>query len=68
MVGYYTDVRGIEGVDWRLVVLEPSTVTQADTMQAVAPTMLVLLIGAVVAVVCRRCSSSRRLVRPLEDA
>jgi serine phosphatase RsbU (regulator of sigma subunit)/methyl-accepting chemotaxis protein len=64
MVGYYTDVRGIEGVEWRLVVLEPSTVTQADTVQAVAPTIFVLLIGAVVAV-ASALIVARRLVRPL---
>jgi hypothetical protein len=64
MLGYYTDVRGIEGVEWRLVVLEPSTVMQADTIQAVAPTILVLIIGAVVAV-ASAVILGRRLVRPL---
>jgi phosphoserine phosphatase RsbU/P len=65
MVGYYVDVRGIEGVEWRLVAMEPDTATQADTIQAVAPTLLVLLIGAGVAVTAA-VLVSRRLVRPLK--
>jgi serine phosphatase RsbU (regulator of sigma subunit)/HAMP domain-containing protein len=65
MVGYYVDVRGIEGVDWRLVALESDTATRADTIQAVAPTLLILLIGACVAVTAA-VLVSRRLVRPLK--
>lgn len=65
MVGFYIDVQGIEGVEWRLVVLEPDTATQADTIQAIAPTMLVLLIAAAVAVAAAMIVS-RRLVRPLK--
>ena len=64
MVGYYTDIRGIEGIDWRLAVLEPSSQMQTDTIQAVAPTILVLLIGALVAV-ASAVLVSQRLVRPL---
>jgi len=64
MVGHYIDMRGVEGVDWRLTVLEPSIVVQADTLRAVAPAILVLLLGAAAAVVAA-FMVSRRLVQPL---
>lgn len=64
MVGYYTDMRGVEGIEWRLAVLEPSTAGQVDTIRAVAPSILVLLLGAAAAVVAAFIVS-RRLVQPL---
>lgn len=64
MVGHYADIRGIEGVQWRLAVLEPSSQTNNDTFNAVAPTILVLLVGAFVAV-ASAVLVSQRLVRPL---
>jgi len=63
--GYFADIRGIEGIDWRVAVLEPSTLVVSDTVQDVAPTILVLLIGGVFGVAAALIVS-RRLVRPLK--
>jgi serine phosphatase RsbU (regulator of sigma subunit)/HAMP domain-containing protein len=65
MLGYYSDVRGIQGIAWRVAVLEPSTRVATDTAQAVAPTILVLLLGGVFGVAAALLVS-QRLVRPLK--
>ncbi len=62
--GYYTDVRAIEGLLWRVVVLEPSSTVASDTAVAVIPWITVLLIGAM-ALVAAAWMTTRRLVQPL---
>ena len=64
LAGLYADVQGIEGVAWRLAVLEPTSKAFADTTRAVTPSILVLLVGGVVAVFAALVMS-RRLVEPL---
>jgi serine phosphatase RsbU (regulator of sigma subunit)/HAMP domain-containing protein len=63
--GYYADVRGIEGIDWRVAVLEPSTLVMSDSIQAVAPTILVLMLGGLLGIAAALVVS-RRLVGPLK--
>ena len=65
MSGSYAIVRGIEGINWRVAVFEPDSRAVGDTAQAVAPVILVLLIGGVVGVTAALVVS-RRLVRPLK--
>lgn len=64
LTGYYADLQGIEGANWRLLVLEPSTIVVEDTAIAVAPSMGILLVGAVVAVLAAWLLA-RRMVEPL---
>ena len=64
LAGLYSDVQGIEGVAWRIAVLEPTTEVYAETGQAVTPSILVLLLGGVVAVFAAWLMS-HRLVQPL---
>jgi hypothetical protein len=49
LTGYYTDLQGIEGVSWRVAVLEPDSRSLAEAALAVTPSILVILIGGVVA-------------------
>jgi serine phosphatase RsbU (regulator of sigma subunit)/HAMP domain-containing protein len=62
--GLYADLQGIEGVSWRIAVLEPMSKGFADAATAVTPSILVILIGGVVAVFAALIMS-RRLVEPL---
>lgn len=63
--GYFSDVRGLEGIAWRVAVLEPSSLVMSETMQAVAPTILVLVLGGIFGV-SAALLLSQRLVRPLK--
>jgi serine phosphatase RsbU (regulator of sigma subunit)/HAMP domain-containing protein len=63
--GFFADVRGLEGLDWRVAVLEPSSMVVSDTVQNVAPTIIVLLVGGFIGVAAALIIS-RRLVRPLK--
>ena len=65
LVGYFTDVRGVEGVRWRIAVLEPNSVMATDTAQLIAPILLVLIVGAAIGVGAALLVA-RRLVRPLK--
>jgi len=62
--GLYTDVQGIEGIAWRIAVLEPSSVLLKDAAIAVMPSVLVLLIAGGFAVFAAWIVA-RRLVEPL---
>ena len=64
LTGLYHDVQGIEGVAWRIVVLEPASITFTDAVNAVTPSIAVILIGGLVAVFAA-VVMSRRLVEPL---
>lgn len=62
--GHYADIQGIEGVGWRLLILEPANMVVKDTASAVAPSIGILVLGGAVAVLAAWALSSR-LVRPL---
>ena len=66
LVGYYSDVSGIEGIGWRVGVIEPASRVAGDTFIAVAPIMGVLALGGIVAVLAS-LFISRQLVRPLRQ-
>jgi len=66
LMGHYKDVRGLEGINLRLVVLEPRFVGIIETGSAVAPSMLVLIVGGITALLAAWLISSR-LVAPLRD-
>ena len=66
LVGYYSDVSGIEGIGWRVGVIEPTSRVAGDTFIAVAPIMGVLALGGIVAVLAS-LFISRQLVRPLRQ-
>ncbi len=66
LTGHFKDVRGVEGVNLRLVILEPRFVGIIETAGAVAPSMLVLIVGGVTALLAAWLISSR-LVAPLRD-
>ena len=64
LTGVYADLQGVEGIDWRVVVLEPASMVIGDTALAVTPSILVLLLGGGVAVFAAWVMS-QRLVAPL---
>ncbi len=64
LAGLYADVQGIEGVAWRIAVLEPTAEAYTETALAVTPSILVLVVGGIVAVFAAWLMS-RRLVEPL---
>ncbi len=66
MTGHYADLGGIPGVDWRVVITEPAGVAVRDTLRAVTPAVLVLVIGGS-AVILALWGMSRRLARPLRE-
>lgn len=66
MSGLYAELRGQEQLPWRLVVLEPVDLNFRETMRAVAPPVLVLLVGGAIGLVAA-WSVSARLVRPLRE-
>lgn len=63
-VGHYNDIEGINGIAWRLVALEPAGAAATDTMITVTPSIIVLLIGGVFALVAAWLIATR-LVEPL---
>ena len=65
MSGSFAVVRGIEGINWRVAVIEPDSRAVGDTLQAVTPVILVLLMCGIVGVAASLVVS-RRLVRPLK--
>lgn len=64
--GYYNDVEGAGGLDWRIVSVKPIALDVADTLRAVAPSLGVLVLGGIVGVVAA-WGMSVRLVRPLKE-
>lgn len=62
--GYYNAVKGIEGIRWRIAVLESDFAGATDVARAVAPSMLVLSLGGIVAMLAA-WFISHRLVEPL---
>ena len=64
MRGYYNTVEGIPGIDWRVVVLQSNLAGVTDAVRAVAPSVLVLGLGGLVALVAA-WFISLRLVEPL---
>jgi serine phosphatase RsbU (regulator of sigma subunit)/HAMP domain-containing protein len=66
LVGYYSDIGGIEGIGWRLGIIEPASRVAGDTFIAVAPIMGVLALGGLVAVTAALLVA-RQLVTPLRE-
>ncbi len=66
LIGRYKDVQGVEGINLRLVILEPRFTGIIETARAVAPSMLVLIVGGITALLAAWLISSR-LVAPLRD-
>jgi len=66
LTGHYNDVQGVEGIQLRLVILEPRFVGFIETAGAVTPSMLVLVVGGITALLAAWLISSR-LVAPLRD-
>jgi serine phosphatase RsbU (regulator of sigma subunit)/HAMP domain-containing protein len=64
--GHYSDVTGINGVSWRLVVVEPVSAVVRGTFAAMWPTLLVVALGGIAALLMAWLVT-RRLVRPLRD-
>lgn len=66
MQGHYTDLQGFPGVEWRVVIAESSGIAVQDTLRAVWPSLLILVIGGSGALVALM-GVSRRLARPLRE-
>ena len=64
--GRYDDIQSVEGVTWRIIVLESANAIFRDTLGAVTPYIVVLTFGGLVAVVSA-WGISQRLVRPLRE-
>jgi serine phosphatase RsbU (regulator of sigma subunit)/HAMP domain-containing protein len=64
--GHYTDLQGLPGVNWRVVIVEPAGIAVQETLRAVAPSIAVLSLGVLVALAASWVMS-RRLVRPLHE-
>ena len=61
--GRYDDIQSVEGVAWRIVVLESANAIFSDTLSAVAPYVAVLTFGGLVAVVAAWGMSQRLVSR-----
>ena len=70
LTGHFKDVGGVEGINLRLVILEPRFVGITETAKAVAPSILVLVVGGITALLAAWLISSRLVapLRELEDA
>lgn len=66
MEGQYNDIQGVEGVTWRVMIVEPAEVAVEDTLRAVTPSLVVLLIAGAFGILAAWIMS-QRLVRPLRD-
>jgi serine phosphatase RsbU (regulator of sigma subunit)/HAMP domain-containing protein len=65
VIGHYSEVRGIQGLELRVAVVAPSNQVTAQTFAAVAPTLLVLVLGGLLGIAAA-LFISRRLTRPLK--
>ncbi len=64
MAGHYDQVEGLTGVDWRVVILEPESRVSTNTLDTLWPTIVVITIGGLIAIVMAWVVA-RRLVAPL---
>ncbi|MBA4370101.1 MAG: hypothetical protein C0418_00790 [Coriobacteriaceae bacterium] len=64
--GAYSDVRGLSGLDWRVVVAEPHAMVLRDVWAALMPAAVVMFVLSVLLVVLTYVTASL-LVRPLRD-
>jgi len=64
MTGYYHELEALGDLGWRIVTVEPAAMLAGDTVRAVAPSLMVLLIGGAIALVAA-WGISTRLVAPL---
>lgn len=66
MDGQYNDIQGMEGITWRVAILEPREVAIQDTLRTVVPSVSVLVAGGLIGILAAWVVS-QRLVRPLRD-
>jgi len=66
MEGQYNDIQGMEGITWRVMIVEPMELAMQDTLRAVAPSVGVLLAGGFVGILAA-WGLSQRVVRPLRE-
>lgn len=66
MSGQYNDIQGIEGLTWRVVIVEPSGHTFDDTVHTLTPSAAVLLVGSIIGLIAA-WMLSQRLARPLRE-
>ncbi len=66
LVGRYRDVRFLESLGWRIVVVQPATASWGAMARSVAPTAVVLVMGGLAAL-GSVWVISQRMVRPLRD-
>jgi len=64
--GHYNEIGGIEGIAWRAAILSPASEQVWDTARTVAPQMVVLFSGGMVALAIAWVLSLR-LARPLRE-
>ncbi len=64
--GHYNDIGGIEGIAWRAAILSPASEQVWDTARTVAPQMVVLFSGGMVALAIAWVLALR-LARPLRE-
>lgn len=66
MSGQYNDIQGMQGVTWRVVIVEPVQLAVQDTLRTVLPSVSVLVLGGLVGIVAA-WALSQRMVRPLRE-
>lgn len=66
MSGQYNDIQGMQGVTWRVVIVEPVQLAVQDTIRTVLPSVSVLILGGL-AGIAAAWALSQRMVRPLRD-
>jgi len=64
--GLYDDMQSIEGITWRVLVLESAETVLGDTLRAVGPSIAVLAVGGLIAVLAAWVIT-QRLVQPLRE-
>lgn len=66
LTGSFLDVGQLQGLSWRIVLVHPASAPLSQTLNAIGPPMLVLVIGGTVALVFAWILSMR-VSRPLKD-
>ncbi|MDZ4170385.1 MAG: SpoIIE family protein phosphatase [Coriobacteriia bacterium] len=64
--GFYSDIRGATGIDWRVAAAEPAAADTRASFMTVAPFFMVLVFGGLVGVALA-WNVTRQLVKPLKD-
>lgn len=64
--GYYNDIQGLPGLDWRLVTLEPVSSVSREMLLALWPSIAVLVVGGLIALF-GAWQMAQRVVAPLRQ-